>query len=457
MTKKKQGATPKSKSKNVPRKNQTPPKAGNNVVIRSAPAAIGSRSTTQKPQFYMRGDKICVRHCEYVQDIISDSFNEFAYDVFELSPTNATTHPWLASIAENFEVSKYLGVTSEFRSACPTDQAGKLIMAVDYDPDDPSAAVTKPEMLQWEGTVSSNYWENSRMQCSTRGLNTIGPRKFNQDANGADDRLAVSGLLYVATTSTNTLADPSSGGFLSVNFGELWIHYDVELGIPCLPNPALATATLPQMDQKMTVSAAVSSTTNLLAGCDAASTPTILEILERYGVRIIVPSTASQYLQAHTTGTFATTTTPLLLFEKDFNGIMTFLMKGTNFSTFVPTTFSVLQYGEATTSNGSSAAKPADINFGDNTILSLDEQSMGPGGGVGTLSITAFLKIAAKTALRLAAGSYATTAAGLIKTLVLGNQSAYRPKGDLTAFRECLDNRYPTPSAPVVSGTIVSS
>jgi hypothetical protein len=85
-----------------------------------------------------------------------------------------------------------------------------------------------------------------------------------------------------------------------------------------------------------------------------------------------------------------------LLFEKDFNGIMTFLMKGTNFSTFVPTTFSVLQYGEATTSNGSSAAKPADINFGDNTILSLDEQSMGPGGGVGTLSISAFLKIAAK-------------------------------------------------------------
>jgi len=177
------------------------------VKSANAPAAFGSKTANTRPKMHYRGDTLVVEHCEYVQDIISDTLNQFAYDVFELSPTNATTHPWLANIAKQFETNRYKAVHPEFRSACPTSQSGKLIMGVDYDARDPSGNVSKAELLQWEGTVSSNFWSNIRMNCSERSLNTIGPRKFTADDVGGEERLTTSGLLYVATTSTNASVD----------------------------------------------------------------------------------------------------------------------------------------------------------------------------------------------------------------------------------------------------------
>lgn len=295
---------------------------------------------------HYRGNTLVVEHCEYVQDIISDPANQFAYDVFELSPTNATTHPWLAQVAERFEVGRYKKVMPEFRSACPTTQAGKLIMGVDYDPNDPDANVTKAELLQWEGTVSSNFWSNIRMSCSERHLNNIGPRKFNTDDATVDKRTTASGLLYVATTATN--AQPTgTTDFIPVNFGELWIHYVVELEIPCVISSLEQLATVPQLATKYTVSAALPAGSNILLGLDAASVPTSLETIEPYGIRILTPTNSTQYLQANTTSTFASITTPLLVFDKDFSGMMTLDTSGV-VSAFVPASIAVTQFTEAT-------------------------------------------------------------------------------------------------------------
>jgi hypothetical protein len=402
---------------------------------RHAPLAQGSVMKTGKPRFVQssRKDSIRVIHREYIQDIVTDSSNEFAYDTFELSPTNATTFPWLAPIAQNFESSRLRSFRVITKSGCATTQTGKIAIAVDYDATDPDTNVTKTQLLNWEGTESGNMWMNIEHHSNEKQLNKVGPQKFNVDETTGDHRLAVSGIIYVATTATNALQTATPGVYVEVNVAELYFEYDVELFTPVMNPTSLDHAIEPQAFAGFTIAGSILSTTNLLAGMPTVDAPVINGSVDGYGIRIVLPDSALEWLQSGTASTFASTNTPLLVFDKDFTGTIGFDMSGGTLTLGALAAPSVTQYVKMAVDGPLGAYTPAP-GTGDISSNVFSTTAVHQGTNIASqpeYGWSSFARIVKGTALRIASSVAYSTTASILKTLIIGPMRFGAPKTDL--------------------------
>lgn len=263
-----------------PTKPKTPKGAKQSKLVkhdsRDAVVAKFNTNRNRKPVVKQSGDRIIVTHREFVRDIFSDINNDFAYDVFNISPIDPETFPWLSNLAVNYESFRFRKFDAHYEPTVATNISGKIVLAVDYDSADPTDNETKSTLLQWGSSVDGQVWTPIHHHSSVSDLNKIGPTRFLNPLSSVPFQagpLSNAGILYVATTSVMPaqLLDFSvpSGGYVSYNLGELWIDYEVELITPQLQALDDMTATgVPritetQFDQTASVSAG-QTVTNLL-------------------------------------------------------------------------------------------------------------------------------------------------------------------------------------------------
>lgn len=191
--------------------------------------------TSKVPSF--GGESTIITHREYLKDVISSptmivgGASAFKIDAFRLNPTNDELFPWLATIAQNFEEYSILGMIFEFKSmsgqsvASTNTALGSVILTTQYDPTKP-AFTSKQQMENYffsQSTVPSNSMLHA-IECKSgsaplRSLYTSG-------GTSIDPRFVDYGTTYLATVGL-----PAA----SINLGELWVSYKIELKKPRLP------------------------------------------------------------------------------------------------------------------------------------------------------------------------------------------------------------------------------
>lgn len=249
------------------------------MPARSAPVALSAIKRNRVPRVTQRGNKVVVSHCEYVADVVSDVNNEFAYDVYDISPGSLDTFPWLSSIAPNYESFRFAKFNVHYKPSCSSTTGGKVVLAVDYDARDSTTNESKATLLQWESSVDSQVWEPVTHVSSAMNLNRVGPTRFISAPSGSSgDRLSSAGTLYVATTSIAPAVITTNGPpvqYVTITLGELWIDYEVELFTPQLQlsfrqtgNPLLKE---PQFQQLISGNAIFTTPTTDLVSVFASS------------------------------------------------------------------------------------------------------------------------------------------------------------------------------------------
>nr|QKV51263.1 putative capsid protein [Crucivirus sp.] len=178
------------------------------------------------------GGKVAVniKHREFLGDVISSSSaGAFSIKSYSINPGLPQSFPWLANVCgASFQQYRINGAVYEFRSMSSdalnsTNTAlGSVVMATDYDSKD-TVFGTKQQMENTEFGVSCKPSCNMlhALECA-RNQTSVSELYIRAGAvpSGADVRLYDLGRFSIATVGCQGT---------SVNLGELWVSYDIDL------------------------------------------------------------------------------------------------------------------------------------------------------------------------------------------------------------------------------------
>nr|AQU11748.1 capsid protein [Cruciviridae sp.] len=178
------------------------------------------------------------RHREYLGDIISSSVaGNFKIQSFNINPGNRQTFPWLAdSVQTNFQKWSPKGIVFEYRTMSAdalnsTNTAlGTVIMATNYSSVD-AAYTSKQQMENTEFSASCKPSQSMLhpIECDPRQLPLQDMYILNGSESGTfDPRFDNLGTFYIATQGMQGT---------SVNCGELWASYDIDVLTPIQNKP----------------------------------------------------------------------------------------------------------------------------------------------------------------------------------------------------------------------------
>lgn len=176
------------------------------------------------PKFSASNNGIRIVESEYLGDILSSVVpQEFLNTKYRLNPADPVAFPWLSTIAQQFDQWRPNGIVFEFRTTSSdfngsAQGLGSVIMATDYDVDDPV----------YSSKISMT---NSDYACSTKPSNDL----FH--GVECDPKQRPTELLYVLSPNSRTNSNLYSlGNFqvattgvsaAAVVLGELWVSYDI--------------------------------------------------------------------------------------------------------------------------------------------------------------------------------------------------------------------------------------
>jgi len=183
------------------------------------------------PMFNGKGAPI-LEHREYIGDVFSsENFNITSYPI---NPGLAQTFPWLAQNALNFEEYKLIGCIFEYKAMSANalnsvDTAlGTVILATEYDVESQGfTSKAQMENHMFASSAPPSTCQLHAVECNKK-LNPLNVQ-FTRNGpvpTGADARMYDLGVFNIATQGMQ------SG---SVNIGELWVTYKVQLLKPSLP------------------------------------------------------------------------------------------------------------------------------------------------------------------------------------------------------------------------------
>lgn len=178
---------------------------------------------------------VIVRHREYLKDIVtSPTAGEFQVEQFPIQPGNYETFPWLYQIAQNFEQYQLRGMIFEFKSTSAdalnsvNTALGTVVMATEYDS-------SKPGFVNKSQMENHQYGMSAKQSCSMlhpiecaahqSTLETLYVRTASESSPDTDIRMYDFGNFSIATVGQQGT---------SVNIGELWVTYEIELLKPQL-------------------------------------------------------------------------------------------------------------------------------------------------------------------------------------------------------------------------------
>jgi len=172
-----------------------------------------------------------IRNREYIMDITTSSTpGQFSVTTMPINPSLAETFPWLSIIAQNFEQYRIHGMLFEFKTMSgdaltSTNTAlGTVIMATQYN-------VYNPPFINKQFMENYEFSSSCKPSCSM--LHPIECAQYETPTfchfTRNDDVLALpAGDLRLYDMGNFSIATQGMQG-TSVNVGELWVTYDIEL------------------------------------------------------------------------------------------------------------------------------------------------------------------------------------------------------------------------------------
>lgn len=202
-------------------------KVRSNTLVTGRPPSIANRTRG--------GGSILVSHKEYLGDITSSSSaSTFKIQEFPIQPGSSLTFPWLSQIAANFQEYRFHGVIFHFRSMSAdalnsTNTAlGSVVMSTEYNAASP-AFTSKAEMenAQFSNSIKPSESCLHLIECARAStvLTNLYVRTDSIDSATQDIRFYDLGNFFIASTGCQGT---------SVNLGELWVTYEIELFKPKL-------------------------------------------------------------------------------------------------------------------------------------------------------------------------------------------------------------------------------
>lgn len=194
-------------------------------------AAYAKGQKTQSPNIstskISTGLTTRIRHRELIYSVIGSS-TFTVQTTFALNPGIAATFPWLSTQAASWEQYRFNTLRFCYYTRCATSVPGSVMLVPDYDAAD-AAPVTEQIASSYRDTVEEVPWIEEfcceldpMAMCDGFKMN----RKFTRigTVSGTDIKTYDVGNLFLCTTDGT-----------NVNWGKLWVEYDVELYVPQLP------------------------------------------------------------------------------------------------------------------------------------------------------------------------------------------------------------------------------
>ncbi|AYP28894.1 MAG: coat protein [Cressdnaviricota sp.] len=187
-------------------------------------------NASQAPAFGSGRVAVNLKHREFLGDVISSATaGQFTIKDYAINPGLVATFPWMSDVVgASFQQYRINGMTFEFRSMSSdalnsTNTAlGSVVMCTDYDSKD-VPFTSKQQMENTEFGVSCKPSQNMMhaIECQ-RNMTAVSELYIRAYAvpSGADIRLYDLGRFSVATVGCQGT---------SVNLGELWVSYDVDV------------------------------------------------------------------------------------------------------------------------------------------------------------------------------------------------------------------------------------
>lgn len=214
------------------------------------------KHTVKHPRVSFEKGEMVISHSEYVGELISGSaattIQPFTSQVYQINPGNLALFPWLSSLAINFQMYEFVKLIVEYRplvsdSATTTTSGaltsmGSVIMATQYD-SVLGPYINKNTMENSDYSVSCKPSEGCMMaiECQPKfnplgvlyvngavGNTAVALTGSNANPTNTDVRFQDLGLVQI---SSNLI--PTQSG-VSIDLGEIWVHYEVKLLKPQL-------------------------------------------------------------------------------------------------------------------------------------------------------------------------------------------------------------------------------
>ena len=214
------------------------------LVSRSVAVAKGTKVSLGKPRYTYQNGNLVVSHTEMfgvleTPPMDSSTGSSNVIQSYEIQPGNADVFPWLSAIAGRYEKYHFTQLSFEFITRVATSTNGQLLIAVDYDANDPDNYSADLEsrvlLMSHEGAVSGPLWENLRYNISPRRLKDIGERYIaygEVPTDTTDKRLSDVGRVFFGAfgaTPTGFTSNP-------VWIGDIIVTYSIQLSAPALPD-----------------------------------------------------------------------------------------------------------------------------------------------------------------------------------------------------------------------------
>lgn len=194
----------------------SPTSLSNNFVNKQA----SMKSTTKSD------GSVVVRHREFISDIRIEQSSDFTlYQTLPVNPGIDNSFPWLYKIAQNYESYTFRKLVYEFETTSSTSSQASIMMALDYDPNDP-APPSKMKMMQYHNSTRTQVWNNMCCSADQKDLKKFAKEKYVR--NGQP--LGVRETLQNYDVANFYLAYSSSANIGLA--GELYVSYEVELQTP---------------------------------------------------------------------------------------------------------------------------------------------------------------------------------------------------------------------------------
>lgn len=198
-----------------------------------APSAVATGTLSMQPMIQSSRNSCRIVHRELVASVLGAS----AFTVgqsFNLNPGLATTFPWLSSQAQSWEEYRFNKLKFCYYTRTGSNTPGSVQLVPDYDAADAPPA-SEQIASSFEDVVEDAPWKDLECQLNPRSMFPMGPRKFIRSG-------ALAGNLDIKTYDAGQLFVCSIDG-TAVNWGKLWVEYDVELSVPANAAAGSAPAT----------------------------------------------------------------------------------------------------------------------------------------------------------------------------------------------------------------------
>lgn len=207
------------------------------------PSSNSIWNSTATPKFQQRGRGNIITNREYIRDITIPALSngQFHVERVVVQPGLATTFPWLATIAQNYEQFKILGMIFEFKSTLGDNSLvqnlGTVIMGTEYN-------VSSADFVNKQVMENSEFAQSARSTASQiHGIECASkesPTKLLYVRTGvlpsanvaAGDNLK---WYDYANFQIATVGFPLIGA-APLNIGELWVSYQIEFFKPQIPS-----------------------------------------------------------------------------------------------------------------------------------------------------------------------------------------------------------------------------